>query len=191
MSSCGVDPWIGNAAMPKLAVMFLSRKQRIGRNPAAELAGELAGLLDTGFRHEDHELVAAVARHHVGAAAVLFEDVTHALEDDVALEVAVKIVHEFEAVEVHQHQRERAVRARRALPFGRERFHEEAMCLDAGQAVGDGLFLRPLERERVVQRSGEEIGERAEQQHVVIGELARLGRFDVKDAEKLLAVGDG
>ena len=130
-------------------------QQRIGGDPAAQLAGELDGLLDAGFRHEDDEFVAAVTRDDIGAAAILFENVADALQDDVAFQVAVEIVDEFEAVEVHQDQREGAIGARGALPFGGERFHEEAVRFDAGEAVGDGLFLSFLERDGVVQRAGE------------------------------------
>ena len=169
----------------------LVAQQRIGGDPAAQFVGELASLLDGRFRHENHEFVAAVARHHVRAPAILFEDVADALQDDVALEVAVEIVDEFEPVEVHQDERERPVGARRALPFGRERLHQEAVRLDAGQPVGDGLLLSLLERERVVQRAGKKVGERAQQQDVLLGEFARLGGFHVENAEELLAVGDG
>ncbi len=130
-------------------------QQRISGDPASQLVSELARLLDARFRHEDDELVAAIARHHVRTAAILFENMAHALKDHVALEVPVKIVHELEAVEVHQHERERPVGARRALPFRRKRFHQEAMSLDAGKPVGDRLLLGFLERQGVVQGAGE------------------------------------
>ncbi len=130
-------------------------QQRIGGDPAAQLIGELAGLLDAGFRHEDDELIAAIARDHVRAATILFENVAHALKDHVPLEVPVEIVYELEAVQVHQHEREGAVGARGALPFRGKRFHQEAMSLDSGEPVGDRLLLRFLEREGVVQGAGE------------------------------------
>ena len=93
-------------------------QQRIGGDPAAQFVRELASLLDGRFRHQNHEFVAAVARDDIRAAAILLEDVADALQNHVAFEVAVKIVHELEAVEVHQHQRERPVGARGAFPFG-------------------------------------------------------------------------
>ena len=64
--------------------------------------------------------------------------------------MAVEIVDEFEAVEVHKDEGKGAAGTGRTLPFGRERFHEEAMRFDIGEAVGDGLLLGLLERESVV-----------------------------------------
>ena len=103
----------------------LVAQQRIGGDPVRELACELARLLDARFRHQDHEFVAAIARHHIRAPAILFQNVADTLQHHVAFQVAVKIVHKFEAVQIHQHDRERPVRARgrastrpRALPSG-------------------------------------------------------------------------
>ena len=134
---------------------ILVAQERIGSDPAAKFAGELDGLFDAGFGHEDYEFIAAVTGDYIGAAAILFEDVADALQDDVAFQVAVEIVDEFEAVEVHQDEREGAIGARGALPFGGERFHQEAVRFYAGEAVGDGLFLRFLERDGIVQSAGE------------------------------------
>ena len=125
-------------------------QQGIGGNPAAQLGRKLAGVLHVGFRHEDDELIAAVAGHHIGAAAIGFENLTDALQHQVAFQVPVKIVDEFEAVQVHEDQREGASGARGTFPFGGERFHEEAVRFDAGEAVGDGLFLGFLEGSGIV-----------------------------------------
>ena len=140
-----MEPCTGKRGDAEAGGDIFIAQQRIGGDPAAQLAGELHGLLDAGFRHEDDELVAAVTRDDIGAAAILLENVADALQHDVAFEVAVEIVHEFEAVEVHEDEREGAVGARGALPFRRERFHQEAVRLDAGEAVGDGLLLSLLE----------------------------------------------
>ena len=126
---------------------ILLAQQGYRRKPSRAACWPVGGLLHGGFRHEDDEFVAAVAGNDVGAAAIRFENVADALQDEVAFEVAVEIVDEFEAVEVHQHQSKSAAGARRALPFGGKRFHEEAVGLDAGEAVGDGLFLGFLEAE--------------------------------------------
>jgi len=58
-------------------------------------------LIDCCFGHQDYEFVAAVSCYYIGAAAVLLENVGYSLQDYVAFEVAVEIVYEFEAVEVH------------------------------------------------------------------------------------------
>ena len=80
----------------------------------------------------------------VGTAAILIQNVRHALQQEVAVQVSVKVVHEFETVQIHQHQGERSpgLGTRAAFPFPGERFHEEAMRLEASEAVRNGLFLR-------------------------------------------------
>ena len=150
--------------MPKLAVIFLSRSSGSEAIQPRSLLAKLARLFHGGFRHQDHEFVAAVTRDNIGTAAILLENVAHALQYHVAFEVAVEIVHELEAVEVHQDEREGTVCARGTLPFLRKRFHQEAVRLDAREPVGDGLFLCFLERQRIVQRAGKKIGESAQEQ---------------------------
>src|ERR1700676_5205910 len=98
----------------------------------------------------------------------------YALENEVAFEVAVEIVEEFEAVEIHENQRERATGAGRALPLGRERFHEKAVSLDAGEAVSDGLLLGFLESQSVVESAGDEVGKSAEEKRFFLGEIHGL-----------------
>ena len=92
--------------MPKLALMFFSRSKGSDRNPASQLGGKLPRVLHVRFRHQDHEFVSAIARHHVGAPAIRLQDVSHPLQHQVAFQMPIEIVHEFEAVQVHQHQRE-------------------------------------------------------------------------------------
>ena len=98
--------------MPKLAVTFLSRRSRSRGDPGAQLAGQLPRLLDACFRHEDDEFIATVARNHVGTPAILLKNMADALQHDVTFEMPVKIVHELEAVEIHQHQSKRTIGAR-------------------------------------------------------------------------------
>src|SRR2546429_9409635 len=105
------------------------------------MAGDLAGVLHGSSRHKNHELVAAIARDDVGAAAVGLQNLTDTLENEVPFQVAVKVVDEFEAVQIHEHQREGTARARGTLPFRRESFHEKAMRIDTREAVGAVLLL--------------------------------------------------
>ena len=120
-------------------------------------------LLGVGFRHQDHEFVAAIPCDHIRAAAALLERFAETLENQIAFQVSLEVVDEFESVHVDQRQRERPSRPRRALPFRRKRVHEEAMGFHAGQAVGDGLFLGFLERQRVMQRARDQVRERVQQ----------------------------
>ena len=82
----------------------LVAQQRIGSNPAAQLARKLARLLHRCFRHQDHEFVTAVPRHHIRTAAILLENMAHALQHHVAFQVPVEVVYKLEAVQVHQHE---------------------------------------------------------------------------------------
>jgi hypothetical protein len=66
-------------------------------------------LLHGGFRHQDHEFVTTVPRYYIRTAAILLEDVSDTLQDHVAFEVAIEIIHKLEAVQVHQYQGERPV----------------------------------------------------------------------------------
>jgi len=168
----------------------LLAEKRIGGNPAAQLRSQLASLLHGGLRHEDNEFVAAVAGDDIRAAAVAFEDLPDALENQVAFEVAVEIVDEFEAIQVHEDEREGTPGTGRALPFGRESFHKETVGFDAGEAVGDGLLLGFLESKGVVQRAGDQVGKGAEEEPFLFGEFDAVMGFDVKDAVKVIGVKD-
>src|SRR5271157_2555185 len=166
----------------------LLAEKRIGGNPAAQLGSQLAGLLHGGFRHEDDELVAAVAGDNIRAAAVAFENLSDALENQVAFQVAVEVVDEFEAVQVHEDESEGTPGTGGALPFGRESFHEEAVGFDAGEAVGDGLLLGFLKGEGVVQRAGDQVRKGAEEERFLFGEFDAVAGFDIQDAVQIIGV---
>ena len=67
------------------ADIFLAEK-RIGGNPSTEFGGQLASLFHGGFRHEDDEFVSTVTGNDIGAAAIGFEDLADALQDEVAFQ---------------------------------------------------------------------------------------------------------
>src|ERR1700683_3385635 len=113
------------------------------------------------------------------------------LQNKIAFEVAVKIVDEFEAVQVHQDQSKGATRASRPLPLRRKCFHEEAMRFDAGEAVGDGLLLSLLERQSIVKGAGDEVGKCAKKQNLFLGKFDSQRRLDVQNAVQLLGVKHG
>jgi len=148
----------------------------------------LPRMLHIGFRHENDKLVPAVAGDNVGAPAISFQNLPDALENQVAFEVPVEIVDELEAVEVHEHQCKGASSPGGALPFRGQRFHEETMRLHPGEPVGDGLLLGLLEGKGVVQRAGDEVGQRAQQENFFLGEVHRHGRLDVQDAKELFGI---
>ena len=112
------------------------------------------------------------------------------LQDEVAFEVAIKIVHKFEAIQIHQHQREGPASTRRTLPLRGKRFHKEAMRFHAGQAIGDRLLLRFLESQRVMQRACNQIGQSAKQKNFFVGEIDVLRGFHVQHAVQLFSEED-
>ena len=65
------------------------------------------------------------------------------------------------------------------------------MGFDSGEPVGDGLLLRFLKREGVVQGAGHHVRQGTQEQHVFVVEGAGLARFDVQHAQQLVAVDDG
>src|SRR6266436_8839540 len=62
------------------------------------------------------------------------------------------------------------------------------MRLDARESVRDCLLLRLLERQGVVQSAGNQVCQRAQQQHFLLGKICRLRRFHVQDPVQLLRV---
>ena len=167
--------------------IFFAQKW-IGRNPATQLRSKLPRLLHRSFRHQNYKFVAAVTRNHVRTAAIRFQNLSNALQHQVAFEVAIEIIYEFEPVKVHQHQRKGAACASRTLPFGGQRFHKEAVRFDAGEPVRDCLLLRLLERQCIVQRAGNQVGQRAEQKYLFICELDWFRRFHIQNAVQLFRV---
>src|SRR5260221_9194150 len=83
------------------ADVFLAQ-QRIRRYPPAELAGQLARVLHICFRHQDDKFVSAIAGHNIGAPAIGLQDLSNALENEVAFYVTVEIDNKLEAVEGHE-----------------------------------------------------------------------------------------
>src|SRR5256885_15936436 len=118
----------------------------MGGSPAGGLARQWRGMPVVVSGHKKDNLAPAVAGHNVGAPAIGLQDLPDALQDEVAFEVPVEIVYEFEPVEVHKHQRKGAAGSSGPLPFRGQRFHKETMRLHTGESVGNRLFLRLLER---------------------------------------------
>src|ERR1700682_482701 len=105
--------------------------------------------------------------------------------------MAVKIVDEFEAVQVHQDKGKGAGGAGGALPLGVESFHEKTVRFDASEAVSDGLFAGLLEGFGIVQSAGDEVGEGADEQYFFLGKFDVGGGLDKKYSVKVLGIEDG
>ena len=139
--------------MPRLALTFFSRSSTSLQIADRSFRASCTTLFGGRLRHQDHKLIAAVTGHHVRAPATLLQNVPDAVQYQVAFDVAVEIVDELKAVQIDQHQREGPARPRRALPLSGKRFHQKAVSLDAGEAVGNRLLLRFLESEGAMQRA--------------------------------------
>ena len=135
--------------MPKLALIFFSRNKgsTATKLRSLEESWRACSMLVSGIKQD--EFISAVTGHHIGAPAIRFEDMSDSLQNKVALEVTVKIVDEFEAVEVHQHQCKGASGARGAFPLVAQRFHEKTVRFDAlRKGSAGGTPLSPSGRPR-------------------------------------------
>ena len=162
----------------------------IGRQPLSQALGQYLSLFGAGLRHQDDELIAAVARHDVRLPGLLLEQAADPSQHEIALEVAHGVVDLLKFIEVNEHHGKRPPRARSAFPLRRKSFPEEAARLDTGQAVGNGLLLQLLEDESIVQRRGQQVGQRIQDQNVLRRERILTAALNVEDAEQRLAVSD-
>ena len=67
------EPVHREAGHAEAAADVVLGQHRVGRDPQTQALGQNLGLLHAGFRHEDDELVAAVARYHVRLPALLLK----------------------------------------------------------------------------------------------------------------------
>src|ERR1700686_3034877 len=104
--------------------------------------------------------------------------------------MAVKIVDEFEEIQVHENKGKGARGGGGALPFSVESFHEETVRFDTSQAVGDGLFAGLLEGFGIVQSAGDEVSEGADEQNFFLGKFDVGRGLDEKYAVKVLGIKD-
>src|ERR671910_74345 len=118
--------------------------------PLRELRGGVLARLD----RDDRELVTPVAGDRVVGAHARPEGLSHAPEDLVAGQVAVRLVHLLEVVEIEDHERER-----RAVP---------------GRALE--LALERLVHRRVVQAAGERVRARGQRELLMAARVAAGGR---------------
>ena len=89
------------------------------------------------LRQEDAELLAAVARRHVGRAQRGLQTLRGHLQREVARLMAVRVVVVLEVVDVHHHKAHREAVALRALKLLLQALFEVAAVEQAGQRVCD------------------------------------------------------
>src|SRR5260370_42556810 len=120
----------------------------MGEAAGGQLGSGLWPLWGCGFGHQDYELVAAISGYDIRTATVLMQNMSHTLEYDVAVQMAIKIIDEFEAVQVHQNHREGPASPPGGLPPAREHQRAEAKDLFPGRA-GGACWLYPHRSGRI------------------------------------------
>ena len=89
MMSSTVDPCSGKRGHAEAAGDVALVEHGIGGDPEPQAFGKNLRLLDAGFRHQDHELVATVAGYDVRLAALLFQQAADARQHQVAFQVTL------------------------------------------------------------------------------------------------------
>ncbi len=180
----------GKTAHSEAAGNVMLAERRILRDPQAQTFCQDQRLLHSSFRHQDDEFVSAITRHHVRLPALLLQQPAHACQHQVALEMALGVVHSLELVQIHQHHRDWPPGARGALQFRTQGFKEEAPRLDSGKPVGDGLLLQFLKYECIVQSGCQQVGEGVHDQPVLRQESVFFQTLHIQHAHQAFAVGN-
>ena len=105
------------------------------------LGDERAGVAVAHLGDQDAELVAAEAGDHLAVAEHALEALGHALEKEVAVVVAERVVDLLEAVEVHQHHGDELLLALGAEDRLLHEVVEHRAVREAGERVGQRLLL--------------------------------------------------
>ena len=101
----------------------------------------------------------------------------HFAQRAVADVVAVGVVDLLEVVEVHDEQRDLGLEAVGARELARQVHEHEARVRQRRQRIGQRVFLRLLEDDRVVDDGGGLLGDAIEEAAVIVG-VDRGGRCD-------------
>ena len=91
------------AGNSKAAGNAMLAQHGIAGQPLAEALGQYLGLFGACLRHQDDELIAAVARNHVRLPGLLLKQAAHTGEHKIPLEMTHRVVDLFEFVEIDKH----------------------------------------------------------------------------------------
>ena len=97
--------------------------------------------LDVRLRHDDQELLSAVASAKLRVAQGVFHSGRDGRENGIARLMPMDVVDIFEVVDVQDTDAENAAAPRRKIPFVVQEFQNMAAVMQAGQDVPDGHFL--------------------------------------------------
>ena len=167
------------ASGPRLEQHFVDR--------ILELDALALGFVGAAAREHDDEFIAGVADADVVRPDAGAQHRGHFPQRAIADVVAVVVVDRLEVVEVHHQQGDLGLQ-----PFGSRQLagqvHEhEARIRQAGQRIGQRIFLRLLEHDRVVDDGRGLLADAIEQPAVVVGVEIRLGRIHGECADEAIA----
>ena len=170
----------------------------MGRDPAQDPLGEVAGLGAGGLGQQHDELLAAVARHDVHRPLLPLEQGGELLEHPVAHQVPVGVVDLLEVVDVDHHAGEH-----RGVPGGAvhlllQLLHQRAAVEAVGERIGlrqvPHLLLahdRVLEVVGLLQRRHRRVDDLLRELHVLLVERGVVrGGAQEEDAGRLLPQGE-
>src|SRR2546425_4790960 len=107
------------------------------------------------MRQEDHEFLPGVARHAVGSAGELFQELPEVREDLVSNRLAVALPQRLEVVDVQDQDRELMAVPLRLLDFGLEAPVEVTFVVEGGDVVGRLESLHLAAQDYPVHDSGD------------------------------------
>src|SRR5205823_11447685 len=99
-----------------------------------------------GLRQQDHKLIAAIAEGKVDQPQVRLDEVPDLRQQLRSYQVAVRVVHRLEVVQVNEDDAELMPESRRAVDFRFQRFVQMPRVVQAGAVICDGQLLNALYR---------------------------------------------
>jgi hypothetical protein len=144
----------------------------------------------TDVAADDHELVAAKARHGVAGAQRLVQAGRELEQQVVAGAVAQAVVDELEVVDVEEEDRHPGLAAVRLGQCDREAVDEERAVRQPGEGIVQSLMADVGLGSAALCGLGQQVGDRVHEVELVLSERAPVGRLDREDAERRAAAVD-
>src|SRR6202035_117609 len=140
-----------------------------------------------GGRHEDDELVAAIAEAQIVGTAQFLQALGCARQQLAADKVAVHIVDELEAIEVKEGEAQWVALLEAAVEFAGEHVVKVTDVEEAGGVVRDGELLDAAYVVSILDGDGGVVGEGVEEGDGVVVELPCVGIKNLDDAVSAFA----
>ncbi len=158
------------------AARALLDRERLTGDRAPQPLGHHAGDMQIGFRHHDHELLAAVAAGQIDAADRLADTHGEFPEHVVAGVMAIAVIDRLEEVDVEHHQRQRLAARRRLFRQRHQMAFHVAAVVQAGERVGDRHFDRVLHivAQVIGVAPAADLGARARQEFVLVDRAQQI-----------------